>query len=72
MVGEHETLERDTVTVEGSGDDFTVDDGTEMANVICGNIPTANATVYVIDSVLMPPPDCHLTRQAARIDSWIT
>ena len=24
------------------------------ANVICGNIPTKNATVYVIDSVLMP------------------
>ena len=31
---------------------MTVDGGT--ANVICGNIPTANATVYVIDSVLMP------------------
>jgi uncharacterized surface protein with fasciclin (FAS1) repeats len=24
-------------------------------NVACGNIPTANATVFVIDSVLMPP-----------------
>jgi uncharacterized surface protein with fasciclin (FAS1) repeats len=23
--------------------------------VLCGNIPTANATVFVIDSVLMPP-----------------
>ena len=31
---------------------MTVDGGN--ANVICGNIPTANATVYVIDSVLMP------------------
>jgi uncharacterized surface protein with fasciclin (FAS1) repeats len=24
------------------------------ANVLCGNIPTANATVYVIDAVLSP------------------
>ena len=31
---------------------MTVDAAT--ANVLCGNIPTANATVYVIDSVLMP------------------
>jgi uncharacterized surface protein with fasciclin (FAS1) repeats len=23
--------------------------------VICGNVQTANATVYIIDSVLMPP-----------------
>ena len=25
------------------------------ANVICGGVKTANATVYLIDSVLMPP-----------------
>jgi uncharacterized surface protein with fasciclin (FAS1) repeats len=24
------------------------------AKVLCGNIPTDNATVYVIDTVLMP------------------
>jgi uncharacterized surface protein with fasciclin (FAS1) repeats len=24
------------------------------ANVLCGNIPTSNATVFVIDKVLMP------------------
>ena len=29
-------------------------EGTE-ATVLCGGIQTANATVYVIDSVLMPP-----------------
>jgi uncharacterized surface protein with fasciclin (FAS1) repeats len=40
------------VTVKGSGEDFTV--GKENAAVICGNVPTANATVYVIDTVLMP------------------
>jgi len=53
VVGEHETLNGDMVTVDGDAEaGLTVDGGT--ANVICGNIPTANATVYVIDSVLMP------------------
>ena len=53
VVGEHETLNMDTVTVEGdTAAGMTVDGG--AATVICGNIPTANATVYVIDSVLMP------------------
>jgi uncharacterized surface protein with fasciclin (FAS1) repeats len=46
------TVEKDTVTVTGSGADFTVND---MAKVQCGNVQTANATVYLIDSVLMPP-----------------
>lgn len=50
VVGEQETLNKDTVTVEGDTDGMTVDG----ANVLCGNIPTANATVYVIDQVLMP------------------
>ena len=50
VAGEHETLNKDTITVEGSGQDFTA----EGASVLCGNIPTANATVYVIDSVMMP------------------
>jgi uncharacterized surface protein with fasciclin (FAS1) repeats len=53
VVGEHQTLNGDTITIEGDEDaGMTVDGMT--ANVICGNIPTANATVYVIDSVLMP------------------
>lgn len=52
LAGTHETLEGTQVTVEGSGEDFTVGEGD--AAVLCGNIPTANATVYVIDSVLMP------------------
>ena len=52
LAGEHETLNGDTITVKGSGEDFTV--GAENAAVLCGNIPTANATVYVIDTVLMP------------------
>jgi uncharacterized surface protein with fasciclin (FAS1) repeats len=52
LAGTHKTLEGGKLTVTGSGEDFTVGNG--GAKVICGNIPTANATVYVIDSVLMP------------------
>jgi len=52
LAGEHETLNGDMLTVEGSGEDFTV--GTESAAVLCGNVSTANATVYIIDTVLMP------------------
>ena len=50
VVGEQTTLEGDTVTVEGDESGMTVNG----ANVLCGNIPTANATVYVIDTVLTP------------------
>jgi uncharacterized surface protein with fasciclin (FAS1) repeats len=46
------TVEKGTVTVTGSGEDFTVNG---MAKVQCGNVQTSNATVYLIDSVLMPP-----------------
>jgi uncharacterized surface protein with fasciclin (FAS1) repeats len=50
IAGEQTTVEKGTVTVSGSGDDLKVND----ANVICGGVQTANATVYLIDSVLMP------------------
>ena len=46
------TVEKQTVTVAGSGQDFTVNGN---AKVVCGNVQTSNATVYLIDSVLMPP-----------------
>ncbi|RHW26013.1 fasciclin domain-containing protein [Nocardioides immobilis] len=52
VVGDHETLAGDSLTIEGDEDGMTVTDGTVTANVLCGNIPTANATVYVIDKVL--------------------
>ncbi|WP_395658982.1 fasciclin domain-containing protein [Nocardioides sp.] len=52
LAGTHKTLEGEDLVVKGSGEDFTV--GNDSATVLCGNIPTANATVYVIDSVLMP------------------
>lgn len=52
VVGEQETLNKDTLTVEGDETGMTVSDGMVDANVICGNVPTANATVYIIDAVL--------------------
>jgi uncharacterized surface protein with fasciclin (FAS1) repeats len=51
LAGTHKTLQGAEVTVSGSGEDFKVDGA---ASVICGNVQTANATVYIIDSVLMP------------------
>jgi uncharacterized surface protein with fasciclin (FAS1) repeats len=54
LAGEHKTLAGDMINVTGSGTDFKVDNTGGAASVLCGNIPTANATVYVIDSVLMP------------------
>jgi uncharacterized surface protein with fasciclin (FAS1) repeats len=59
LVGEHTTLNGDTVTVAGPAAAPTVAaDQTvaavAQAAVVCGNVPTANATVYVIDQVLAP------------------
>src|SRR4051794_1740410 len=58
LAGTHTTLAGDQVTIAGSGEDFTVaGDGTvtgTQASVICGNVQTANATVYIIDQVLKP------------------
>ena len=51
IVGTHATVQGGEVEVTGSGDALMVND----ANVICGGVQTANATVYLIDSVLMPP-----------------
>ncbi|EXF25430.1 fasciclin [Nesterenkonia sp. AN1] len=50
IAGEHETVNGATVTVEGEGDDLTFDD----AGLVCGGVMTANATVYMVDAVLMP------------------
>ena len=51
VVGEHKTVEGGSLTVTGSGNDLKVND----AGVVCGGIKTANATLYLIDTVLMPP-----------------
>jgi uncharacterized surface protein with fasciclin (FAS1) repeats len=50
--GSHKTLEGGTLTINGSDPNFVV--GTQKASIVCGNVPTANATVYIINSVLMP------------------
>lgn len=51
IVGTHTTVNGADLEVTGSGDELMVND----ANVICGGVQTANATVYLIDTVLMPP-----------------
>lgn len=50
LAGDHKTLAGTTISVTGSGEAFMVG----KANVVCGNVHTANATVYIIDSVLLP------------------
>ena len=50
LAGSHKTL-RGTIQVSGSGQDFNVNGN---SSVVCGNIQTANATVYLIDQVLLP------------------
>ncbi|MFF2546136.1 fasciclin domain-containing protein [Kitasatospora sp. NPDC058063] len=51
LAGGHKTLETHDLTVTGAAPDFTVDGD---AKVLCGNVQTANATVYIVDTVLMP------------------
>ncbi|PRC44831.1 cell surface protein, partial [Mycobacterium sp. ITM-2017-0098] len=51
VVGEHTTVQGATVNVTGAPDHLMVND----ASVVCGGVQTANATVYLIDTVLMPP-----------------
>ncbi|MFJ8957999.1 fasciclin domain-containing protein [Lentzea sp. NPDC102401] len=50
IAGDQKTVQTGTVKVTGSKDALKVND----ANVICGGVKTANATVYLIDSVLLP------------------
>jgi uncharacterized surface protein with fasciclin (FAS1) repeats len=45
------TLEGSTVTPSKMGGTYEVN----SAQVVCGDVQTSNATVYIIDSVLMPP-----------------
>jgi uncharacterized surface protein with fasciclin (FAS1) repeats len=52
LAGMHKTLEGADLMVGGSGSDFTVNGNSK---VVCGNVQTENATVYIVDTVLMPP-----------------
>jgi uncharacterized surface protein with fasciclin (FAS1) repeats len=59
LVGEHTTLNGDSITVTGPAGAPTVSAeqtiaGAAAATVVCGDVPTANATVYVVDQVLAP------------------
>jgi uncharacterized surface protein with fasciclin (FAS1) repeats len=52
LAGDFDTLNpKQGVMVTGSGEDFMVN---KTAKVLCGNVQTANATVYIIDTVLLP------------------
>ncbi|AYF79233.1 fasciclin domain-containing protein [Nocardia yunnanensis] len=51
IAGAHKTVEGADVTVTRDGTNIKVGD----ASVICGGVRTANATVYLIDTVLQPP-----------------
>lgn len=50
--GELTMLNGDTVEIAADGETLTVN-GESM--VVCGNVTTSNATVHIIDTVLMPP-----------------
>ena len=51
VAGEHATVQGANLNVTGAGNDLMVND----AGLVCGGVQTANATVYMIDTVLMPP-----------------
>ena len=60
LAGTHTTLNNDQVTIDVSPKAFTVAAGGTLvaaapSTVICGNVQTVNATVYLIDQVLTPP-----------------
>lgn len=49
--GSFTTLEKSKLTTSGSGESYTVNGDSK---VVCGNVKTANATVCIVDTVLMP------------------
>lgn len=50
--GELTMLNGDTVEIAADGETLTING---EAMVVCGNVTTSNATVHIIDTVLMPP-----------------
>ena len=49
------SLQGSQLTIGGTAPDaLTVSSGGVTANVVCANVPTANATVFLIDKVMMP------------------
>ncbi|MCJ0872645.1 fasciclin domain-containing protein [Streptomyces sp. AP-93] len=49
--GSFETLQKGKVNTVGAGESYMVND---TSSVVCGNVKTANANVYIVDTVLMP------------------
>jgi uncharacterized surface protein with fasciclin (FAS1) repeats len=49
--GSHKTVQGASVNVTGTGNGLKANN----AGLVCGGVPTANAQVYMIDTVLMPP-----------------
>ncbi len=52
VIGEHKTRQGQTLNVTSTADGLKVND---TAVVVCGGIKTANAMVYLTDTVLFPP-----------------
>jgi uncharacterized surface protein with fasciclin (FAS1) repeats len=57
--GQLTTVEGDSLTI---GTDGTTVNG---AHVVCSDVTTANATVHIIDSVLMPPAAAEMTGETS-------
>ena len=53
--GRSTTVNGADLEVAKDGDTLTING--DAAKVVCEDVPTANATVFLIDSVLMPPAD---------------
>lgn len=51
VAGKHKTVEGGEVNVTGAGEALKFD----QSGLVCGGVKTANATVYMVDTVLMPP-----------------
>jgi uncharacterized surface protein with fasciclin (FAS1) repeats len=51
VVGTHKTVVGADVTVTGAGETLKFGG----SGLVCGGIQTANATVYLVDTVMMPP-----------------
>jgi uncharacterized surface protein with fasciclin (FAS1) repeats len=49
------TLQGATLGIHGSGTTMSISDNTKQtSNLLCGNLPTANATVFILDMVMLP------------------
>ena len=51
VAGTHKTVEGGEVTISGVGEALKFDE----SGLVCGGVKTANATVYMVDTVMMPP-----------------